>query len=177
MKIIGITITLLASMALAIVCHGQPNPTIEKQKEAMAKLAVMEGQWTGTGWMQRGQSERHTFEVKETAEKKNGGLTLLIQGLGTDSKTGEIGHDALAVVYYDVESDQYMFDSHLDTGQHKLMTGSFEGDEFIWGFDLPNNAKIKYVITFTENTWNETGEYSSDGINWFKFMEMNLNKQ
>lgn len=159
------------------ISHAQNDPTLEHQKEAIANLAnLMKGKWEGTGWTKKGQAEPEPVHVKESVEIKNDGTTLLIQGMGTHPETKKNLHDALAIIYYNVQSETYQFDSHLSTGQHKLATGTLDNNVFIWGFELPNNASIKYTITFVDNTWQEIGEYSPSKDVWYKFFEMNLNK-
>ena len=176
MKSIKTTLVLVLGFTIFGLAKAQYQSTLPQQLEAMKKLDVMIGEWEGKGWMQQGQTARTSFTVHEKVESKNAGSTLLIQGLGKDAESQKIVHDAMAVMYYDTFTNTYKFDSHLASGQHKLATGSMENNVFIWGFELPNNAKIKYTLSFTESTWDEIGEYSPDGQNWYKFMEMNLTK-
>lgn len=177
MKNLIITTVLTASLLFGNLAYSQIDPTLQSQLEAMKKMHVMEGNWKGEGWIQKGQSERELFSVKENVSIKNNGVTLLVEGMGTNATTNEIVHDALAIIYYDVQAQTYKFDSHLAKGMHKLATGQMDDNMFIWGFGLPNNAKIRYTLTFTDNSWNEIGEYTPDQTNWYKFLEMNLTKQ
>jgi hypothetical protein len=172
------TIALLILVSLGIQIKAQDHPTLPQQKEAIAKLAsLMVGEWSGSGWNKRGQGDPEPVHVKETIERKNDGVSLLIQGIGTHPETKENVHNALAIVYYDVESSTYQFDSHLSSGLHKLSTGTLKNNVFIWGFDLPNNASIRYTITITGDKWNEIGEYSPNKDQWYKIFEMNLDKK
>ena len=173
--IMTIAILMLASFGEGL--FAQNSPTLSVQKEAIAKLAsLMVGEWSGSGWNKKGQGEPEPVNVKESIELKNDGVTILVQGLGTHPETNNMVHDALAVIYYDAESSTYQFDSHLSTGLHKIATGKLDGSVFTWGFDLPNNASIRYTITISGSKWNEVGEYSPAKDIWYKFFEMNLNK-
>lgn len=168
---------LLIALAIGSASIAQIDPTLDQQKEAITKLGqYMVGSWKGSGWSKSGQAPIKSFNSEETIEYKNGGITLLIQGTGRLAEDNKLIHDALAIMYYDTSSNTYKFDSHLANGQHKLMTGTLTNNIFVWGFDLPNNAAIRYTTTFKDDTWNEVGEYTPDKVQYFKFFEMNLNK-
>jgi hypothetical protein len=176
MKTLSATLVLLLS--ISTFGMTQDDPTIGKQKEAISKLAsFMEGTWQGPGWMKKGQSAPISVNTTETVEVKTGGTTLLINGLGMLPESDNIVHDALAIIHYDVATGTYQFGAHLATGLHKQVTGTLEDNVFVWGFDLPNNASIRYTITFADNTWKEVGEYSPDTNQYYQFFEMNLTKQ
>ena len=168
---------LLIALAIGSASLAQNDPTLNQQKEAMKSLGdFMVGSWKGSGWTKNGQNPTSTFNSEETIEYKNGGITLLIQGASRLAESNELIHDALAIMYYDVGSNTYQFDSHLANGQHKVMVGTLTNNVFVWGFELPNNAAIRYTTTFKDDTWNEVGEYTPDKVQYFKFFEMNLNK-
>jgi hypothetical protein len=170
-------ITMLLLSPLGHKVQAQTDPTLTQQQAAIASLAnLMVGNWEGSGWTKKGQAEPESVNVKESVALKNGGTTLLVQGKGTHPEIGNVVHDAMAIIHYDAPSNTYQFDSHLATGQHKVATGTLKDNVFIWGFDLDNNAQIKYTITLTGSTWKEIGEYSPAKDVWYKFFEMNLNK-
>lgn len=176
MKTVLSSTLVLIGVLIATSANAQNDPTLPTQLEEMKKMHVMVGNWKGEGWMQQGQSERKTFTVNESVQIKNNGATLLVEGRGVDSNSEATVHDAMAVVYFDAHANEYKFDTHLAKGMHKLAVGQMNENVFTWGFDLQNAAKIKYTLTFTDNTWNEVGEYSPDNTNWYKFLEMNLTK-
>ncbi|MBD2701253.1 hypothetical protein IC229_11440 [Spirosoma sp. BT702] len=52
-------------------------------------------------------------------------------------------------------------------------------NKFEWGFDAPNGAgKTRYVIILdpVKKTWYETGDFSRDGNQWFKFIGLTVKK-
>ena len=141
----------------------------------MEKLSALIGHWEGEGWMQQGNS-RHNFRQTEHVQTKLNGTTLLIEGNGF---TGDsLAFQAMAIASYDVQSEQYRFNSFLADGKYTEASGKFteEGD-FVWQFEVPNSGIVKYEIIFTTKTWQEKGYYSSDGgSQWYNFLEMNLTK-
>jgi hypothetical protein len=87
-------------------------------------------------------------------------------------------HHAFAVICYDEKSEKYRFTSWLENG----LTGEYEAyfddaENFIWVMESPNGGTIQYKIKLDENgQWTETGEWSSDGAQWFGFFSMTLKK-
>ena len=157
------------------VAQQMPDPTAKK--EAMAKLKMLEGKWEGSGWASAPDGSRSEFEQSEVIEEKLDGVALLIQGLGKDINSKETVHNALALITYDDNDSTYVFQSHLATGLSTTAEGHFEGEKFIWGFDVPG-GKVKYTILISDDSkWNEYGEFSRDENQWYKFLEMNLVKK
>jgi hypothetical protein len=105
---------------------------------------------------------------------------LLIEGTGRNpDNLNEIVFNALAVVNYDEVSKQFKFRSHLKDGkQTDAYFKVISENHFEWGFDVPNNAKIRYFITLDPKakTWDEIGEYSADGATWYSFIQLKLTK-
>jgi hypothetical protein len=79
------------------------------------------------------------------------------------------------VITYNDNENEYLVQTHLATGQSANAKGYFEDDKFIWGFEVPG-GQVRYIITVNATTWNEYGEFSRDGNQWYKFIEMNLEK-
>lgn len=143
--------------------------------EEMSKLAMLVGDWQGTGWHQQGKSERIELTQTEHIESKLNGTLILVEGKGYIQDS--LFFNALAMFTYNSIDKNYSIESHLSDGKATLASGIFKEDgTFEWGFDLPH-GQIRYTITLTNTTWYEYGEYSPDGSQWYKFMEMNLTKK
>ncbi len=160
---------LYAFVLLTWLCQAQPPA------DEMKKLAPLAGQWIGTATYRMGPGEPQTVQQHENIEFRLAGAVLQIEGMG---KVGDrTVHHALALVNFDANQKRFFFRSYLSDGKmadaHFEVTG--EGI-YTWGFDYPGR-KIKYVITIAGNRWTETGDYSSDGTQWTRFIEMNLTKQ
>jgi len=153
--------------------NAQPAAPVNS-KEEMQKLRLWPGRWTGSSvWSLRGKDEHST--VEENIAWKVDGNALLINGLGKDAE-GKIVHEALGVLSYNARESKYHLNSWLRDGRSTDAWFNIVGEnQFQWGFETPQ-GKIRYSITLTEKTWKETGEFSSDGAQWYPFFTMNLTK-
>lgn len=165
---------LLVAIVLFAGVQLQAQTAMSSAKE-MSKLSMLIGDWQGTGWHQRGKGERHELVQVEHVESKLDGTLLLVEGKGYMQDS--LFFNALAMFTYNSNDKNYSIESHLADGKATLATGKINEDgDFEWGFDLPH-GQIRYTITLTSTTWYEYGEYSPDGNQWYKFMEMNLTKK
>jgi hypothetical protein len=146
----------------------------------MRKLDFLVGEWKGEAWIQMGPGKREHVIQSEKVTPRLGGKILLVEGLGRkkneDGSAGDVVHDALAVISFDPEAKELIFDAHVaaqDSVEARLEVR--DDKSAVWGFDVPNGGKVRYTIRLTDKgEWNEVGEYSRDGANWMKFMEMTL---
>jgi len=143
-------------------------------RDEMQKLKMWPGRWTGSSvWSMRGKDEHST--VEENIAWKVDGHALLINGVGK-SADGKIVHEALGVLSYNARESKYRLNSWLRDGRSTDAWFNIVGEnQFQWGFDTPQ-GKVRYSITLTEKTWKETGEFSSDGTQWYPFLTMDLTK-
>ena len=148
------------------------NP--EASKKEMNKLSNWIGQWEGEGWEMDQSGQRNTFTVEENVAYKLNGLAIFVEGKGKNSD-GQLGHNAVGLIYYDQEKKSFRFNSMTQEGMNSLSELVIQSNgDFVWGFDVPG-GKVQFTITVTKNTWTEKGAYS-DGNNWYPFLEMNLNR-
>ena len=147
-------------------------------KEKMKIFAAWEGHWQGEGSMQMGPGEPKKSKVDEHIIYKLDGMVLLVEGVGKTTD-GTIVHQALGVISFDQNSNEYKFKTYLRDGKaaDAWLTPMAE-NKFQWGLDIPGRGKIRYSINIdpVKKTWNEIGEFSQDGNTWMKFFEMNLTK-
>lgn len=150
--------------------------------DEMRKLDFLVGDWKGEASMQSGPGKGERAIQTEHVQSKLGGRLLLIEGIGKrkleDGSAGDVVHDAVGVVSFDEKTKKYRFDAW--TARSGYVQAWFEaGDDHSarWGFDLPEGGKIRYSISLDDKgRWLEVGEFSRDGAQWMKFMEMNLEK-
>lgn len=146
-------------------------------KEAMGKLAFLTGQWSGTGWIQMGR-DKHFFNQSENVIQKVNQSVIVIDGLGTDSVTNQIIHQAFAVISYDRAAQKYLMRAYRGDGNYIDADAEVTQDgSFIWGFTHPQAGRMKYTIRLTDGKWIEKGEMSRDNTTWFPFFEMTLAKK
>ncbi len=156
--------------------QGIPMPTPE-HIEAIKKISFIEGAWKGSGWIQMGPT-RHEFLQTERVSLKVNGVILQIDGLGIDAGDNKtVIHNAFGIITYNPEQQTYNMQAfrgdgaRIDAYLKPLSDYSFE-----WGFKHPMAGDMRYTITVKNGEWIESGEMSRDGNQWFKFLEMRLNK-
>jgi hypothetical protein len=178
------TITTLTLIIFALTNNVSAQPNEKTAQEKMKMFSSWIGQWQGEGSMQMGPGKPKTSNVNERVEFKLNNTILVVEGIGKsiDETTKEelVVHHAYGIVSFDQLKNEYKFKTYLKDGRASESWFTPTGDNsFQWGFDIPNRGKTRYTIVIdpTKNTWNEIGEYSSDGTTWSKFFEMALTKQ
>ena len=173
---------LLLTLSFFCILHAtiaaQPGMTPDSiTKAAMEKLTVLTGQWSGTGWIQMGR-DKHFFNQSENVIQKVNQSVIVIDGLGTDSETNQVIHQAFAIVSYDKATQKYLMRAFRGDGNYVDADFEVVSDGiFIWGFTHPQAGRMKYTIRMTDGKWIETGEMSRDNTTWFPFFEMTLEKK
>jgi len=158
---------------------GQAPDFSAQCKEHLNKLAALSGKWKGSGTVSMGPGQTETFAQTEDVQFRLDGTILQIEGVGR--REDKVVFNALAVINYDIVKGDYSMRSYLRDGRSTdAWFKVVEDNSFAWGYTLPRNSgQIRYTITLSDagKTWQEIGEYSSDGTNWYKVFEMNLTKE
>jgi len=176
MKIIKITLGLIVILAGTI--NAQDHSTL--CREQMNALSFLAGRWQGEAKITQQGGVVINVTQEETIEYKLDSLVLQVEGMGRNKTApAAISFHALAYINYNAAKNSYEMKSYLKDGrQTDAYFKVVEKNKFDWGFDVPG-GKIVYHITIDPATrqWNEKGEFSRDGTQWYPFMEMNLTKQ
>ncbi|MBN3521191.1 hypothetical protein JYB62_14365 [Algoriphagus lutimaris] len=139
-------------------------------KEAISSLQHLIGSWSGSGWMMGADRERYEFTQTEHIQFKLDSTAILIEGQGKTHD--QIIHNAMAIVTFGGEKDQYSFQSYLQNGRK----GEFKAETINGNFYWYPREDIRYIIRIDEQeTWFEIGEIKK-GENWYQFFEMTLSK-
>ena len=152
------------------------------QRKAMEEFAWLLGEWEGTSVVRMGPGEPETVLMTERLELKLDGTIIQVTGIGREKtesgEPGEIVHDAIAVISYDVQAQKYRWNAwRVPYGVYTQYEPVLTENGFTWSMETPQ-GKMRYDISKTpEGNWREIGEFSRDGENWVKFMEMNLTKK
>jgi hypothetical protein len=155
------------------------DPMGAPARAAMDKLSFLEGEWRGPAWYQMGPT-RSTADQYEKIYRAAGGTVLVVEGHGTSTDPGSQGravHEAFAVIYWDMQTQKYVFRSHVANG-YSIQTTPELGDKMIaWTIQVPG-ARMRYTMSVTPaGDWSEIGERSTDeGKTWTRFMEMTLKR-
>lgn len=175
MKLVSTTFALL--LLAAPLSAQMEAPDLAERTAAMKKIAVMTGDWTGSGWIQFG-PRKSEFSSRESIQTKAGGMALVTEGLHTmklSDGTERVIHDAFGMITPDPAAGDYRFVTQLATGRGGDYRMKIVGDgQFEWSITGNPQGTMRYTITIKDGAWNEVGEISSDGKEWKKFFEMNL---
>ena len=140
--------TLLCWLVLSSGSFAQPQrPDATAQREAMKKLAFLQGTWSGDATTMR---PNQTIKVKQTEQVsyKLDGLVLLIEGTGRNPDSGEVMFRALATVSYDDIAGVYHFRAYND-GNYLDAELKVPENGFEWGYKA-GPAQIAFVMKINE---------------------------
>ena len=167
------TNTLLIWLLLlsSFLSWGQSIKTDSLSQSEINKLKFIVGKWEGTGWMTGRDGQTHTFQQTENIQFKIDNTAILIEGQGKSN--GHITHNALAIVSFNKEDNNYTFQSYLSTGRRGSFKAELIKDKFYW---YPNE-NMRYIININDKgQWYEIGEMKKNQ-DWSKFFEMTLDKK
>lgn len=170
------------SPAMALVLAGpgvRAEPPDAAQVQAMAPIAWMAGEWRGKATMQRGpaESRMHSSELVLSAA---GGTALLVRGqhhvIKADGSTGDLVHDAAAMITFDPRSGKFRFVTQLANGRSGTFDGTIENGRFRWELPAPG-GRVRYEIwRNAAGQWEEVGEFC-DASACQPFFKMLLDRQ
>lgn len=174
----AVIIGLVATPAAGAAQQGLPPGAA--QLTAMRPFDRWIGTWRGSGWSTTQTGERIEFNLVETVERKVGGTVLLLDGRGTATNgaaPGRVTHDGLVVLYYDERTGKYHWNGHEIGRDAMNVEATLVDDGLAWSLPVGEGATVRFTITWDERRWHEVGEFSADGSNWTRFMEINLLRQ
>jgi hypothetical protein len=180
MKHLFVTCALFLGLAIG-QSHAQGlGKASDALKQEMQKLSYFVGKWKGEALAKQRNGPDTKIIQEENIEFRLDNTILLIEGTGHNPENlSEVTFNALAVVSYDEETKEFKLRSHLRDGKKTDAYFKILGENhFEWGFDIQNNAKMRYDIKLDPKTksWYEVGEYSPDGVTWYRFIELKLTK-
>lgn len=153
--------------------YGDPAPVLAAQREALAKLAYMDGVWRGTGWTILPNGERHTFTQTERVGPFLDGAIKVVEGRGYGDD-GSLMFNAFGVISYDVEAQAYAMRAHAQ-GRKGDFVLTPTGNGFVW--EIPAGPMtIRYTAVIEDGTWTEYGERILPGQDPIRFHEMTLTR-
>lgn len=163
-------LTLTISVLMIGLSFGQSFETDSISKSEVSKLHFITGKWKGKGWMMGADRKKAEFEQTEDIEFKLDSTAILILGVGRHD--GMIIHNAMAIVSYNKEENNYTFQSYLQNGRKGEFKAALIDGKFYW---YPNEH-MRYIIELNEkDQWYEIGEIKQ-GEHWYQFFEMTLDR-
>jgi hypothetical protein len=164
---------LLATAAPAAAQMPDPAPRLAAQREAMARLAFMDGTWRGSAWTLTPQG-RHELTQTERVGGFLGGSVRIVEGRGYEAD-GRISFNAVGVISFDPDTQRYSFSAWAQ-GRNGVYPFQLTDSGFIWETPAGPGAVIRYTATIRDGTWHEVGEMIAQGRPPVRVVELNLRR-
>ncbi len=170
-----LTITVLLS--IQYMSYAQNSHAVDSLK-SIEQLYFMQGTWIGPGWIMKGR-KREEFVQNEVINPKIDNTILVIDGIGHAKEAEKkIIHNAFGVISFNEEMNSMTMLSYSTAGkkmENKIKLTGYKKLE--WSFKDERGGTIRFREDFSqEGLWIENGDYSADGVNWFPFFQMTLEK-
>ena len=163
----------LAAPAAALAQALQPAGTAE-QRQAMQALAWMDGEWVGEATVSMGPGRTSTHAHTERIGPMLGGSIKVIEGRSTNDD-GTVAFNAFAVVSWDDATDSYVMRSYAN-GQAADFPLQATADGFRWSTP-GRGGEIRYVTTFRDGEWVETGDFVMPDRDPMRVIELRLRRR
>ena len=170
------TVVLTAGVSwLPARAQGRPDPAtvIAAQREAMARLAFMDGVWKGPAWTILSSGEKHAVTQTERIGPFLDGSIKVIEGRGYGAD-GKVSFNAFGTISYNAGTKTYTLHSYAqgNVGDFVLTPTS---DGYLW--EIPSGPMtIRYTATIKDGAWKEVGDRLIPGKEPVRFFEMNLKR-
>jgi len=162
---------LVLPLAPAAAQSADPQ-AIAAEREAMARLAWMDGIWRGPATTQT-PSGPHSVTQTERIGPLLGGTIKVLEGKGYNAD-GSTGFNAFGIVSYDPASRSYRLHSYA-LGRAGDFDFTPNADGYVW--TIPAGPfTIRYTATLAGGTWTEVGDRIVPGQPPQRFFEMHLTR-
>lgn len=175
---LGVLALLVITAGAPASVSGQAGPDsaerMAAQREAMARLAFMDGTWTGSASIVSGSGDVHTITQTERVGSLLGGVIKFIEGRGIEAD-GTLSFNAFAVISYDVDQGVYTMRSyaHGRAGDYPFTPNE---DGFVW--EIPaGETTIRFTAEFEDGRWREVGDRIMPDGKSIRFIEMDLARE
>jgi hypothetical protein len=168
---------LMLKLGAALTASGQeyPDPAtlIAAQREAMARLAFMDGVWRGPAWTILPSGEKRNITQTERIGPFLDGSVKVIEGRGYDAD-GKVTFNAFGTISYNPGKRAYTLHSHA-LGNVGDFTLTLTGDGYVWNIPA-GPMTIRYTAVIKDGAWREVGDQIIAGKEPVRFFEMNLKR-
>ena len=172
--VLPLAVLAVSAAALTPAVAQQQNPAgSQTQRDAMARLAFMDGEWRGTAVI-NGPGGRMSLTQTERVGTHLGGSIRVVEGRGY-AADGTTQFNALAVIAWDERTQAYTFRAYAQGHQGDYPFEATE-DGFRWQTPAGPGATIQYVATIKDGRWHEVGHYVREGQTPLPYIEMDLRR-
>jgi len=155
--------------------QGRQDPATlnAAQREAMLRLAVMDGVWRGPAWTILPSGEKHTVTQTERIGPFLDGSVKVIEGRGYDPD-GKVTFNAFGTISYNPVTRVYTLHAYAQ-GQVGDFVLTPTADGYVW--EIPaGSMTIRYTAVSKDGAWREVGDRIMLGKEPVRFFEMNLKR-
>ncbi len=152
---------------------ASPEMRMAAQRDAMARLAYLDGVWRGPAVTTLPDGSKHAIVQTERIGPFLDGTVKVLEGRGYEAD-GKVSFNALGTVSYDLIKKQFTLHSNAQgyVGDYVLTPTA---DGFTW--EIPAGPMIiRYIATIKDGVWRETGDRIFPGKEPVRFFEMNLKR-
>ena len=170
---VAVTAQTSSSPAGAAPARSDPAALSAAQREAMGKLAMMDGVWRGTAWSIT-PSGRHDVTHTERVGPFLGGSLKVVEGRSYNPD-GSVGFNAFGIISYNPAAGAYTLHSYAmgNSGDFPLKV---EPDGYSWEIPAGPGAVIRYKATIGGGAWKEIGYRVAGEAPPLQIFEMNLKR-
>lgn len=175
MRVSSLIAAALTVAAVPAAAQMPPNAAqrIEAQRQAMARLSVMDGVWRGAAWSLT-PTGRHEVTHTERIGPFLGGSVKVLEGRSYNAD-GSVGFNAFGTISFEPASGNYTLHSYAlsyggDFPLHVTDTG------YVWETPAGPGAIVRYTATIQNNHWREVGERIAGSAPPMQIFEMNLTR-
>lgn len=171
----ALALMMIVGTSLAAPAQERPSPAalIAAQREAMVRLAYMDGVWRGPAWTILPAGDKHSITQTERIGPFLDGSVKVIEGRGYDPD-GKVTFNAFGTISFNPATKIYTLHSHAmgNVGDFVL---TLTPDGYTW--DIPAGPMtIHYTAVIKDGAWREVGDRIVPGKDPVRFFEMNLKR-
>lgn len=162
-------------MALSPAVAQQPgvDTRLAAQRDAMAALASLDGEWRGTSTFHAPNGKTYVSPHTERIGPFLDGTVKVIEGRSY-KPDGSLAFNAFAIVSYDPDTQAYHFRSYA-MGHANDFPFEATADGFAWE-TTSDRGTTRYTTTIEDGTWHEVGERIVPGQPPVRFIELKLQR-
>jgi hypothetical protein len=157
------------------VAQGPPDPAalISAERDAMTRLAIMDGVWRGTAWSMT-PAGRHDVVHTERVGPFLGGAVKVVEGRSY-RPDGSVGFNAFGTISFDPRSRAYTLHSYA-MGFAGDFAMQVRPNGYVWEMPAGPGAIIRYTATIANGAWREVGDRIAGDAAPVRIFEMNLKR-
>jgi hypothetical protein len=172
---LALALSLTVGVSVAAPAQERSNPAamIAAQRNAMVRLAYMDGVWRGPAWIILPSGEKQTMTQTERIGPILDASVKVIEGRAYDPN-GKVIFNAFGTISVDPASKVYTLHSHA-MGYVGDFVLTLTSDGYTW--DIPAGPMtVHYTAVIKDGAWHEVGDRIMPGKDPVRFFEMNVKR-